>query len=168
VETRNNIEIDDLNQILRLKEFLPSLQKKYNSFQFDLESVSRITEFKKKMYKIGEDFGENLEIYKEVCEESLLKSSTEYDKELESWNVEMRKITEKYGYVTLREFLKKYPKNWDGRPTLMFAVCAQKVARKEKIPILKLLLSGKPKFVNSYPEDWLIANYARIEKLATK
>jgi len=165
----NIISENDLNTISTLNNRIPLIKQKYDLYQYDLESCRNITDFKKKIYKENKESSEIINAFKDLCQEALSISTKEYNDELDNWNIEMNKFIQKYNYVKLRDFLKNNPlETFESRPTLMFAVNTKKIAEHMNIPILQLLLSGKPRFVNSYPRVWLGKVYKKIEELTLK
>jgi len=163
------IEENDKIRITELLQLIPSITEKNSILEKNENLFSQSKREMKLIYKKNEiptrEQKDNLKKVR-LNFETVQK---EYFEAVRAWNSEMDIIIEKYNYITLKKFLIKNPLKSIGiNPDLTFSVNTKKVAELMNVPILKSLYSGEPKFLNNYPENWLLNVYIEIDKMSTR
>ncbi|MCW1148366.1 hypothetical protein [Flavobacterium lacisediminis] len=163
------IEENDKIRITELFQLIPSIIEKNNILEKNENLFSQVKQEIKLIYKKQEVPTKEQKVYLKKVRLNFEIVQKEYFVAVSAWNLEMDKIIEKYNYITLKKFLVKNPLKSIGiNPDLTFSVNTKKVAELMKVPILQSLYSGEPKFLNNYPEDWLLKVYIEIDKMSTR
>ncbi|MEQ3662421.1 MAG: hypothetical protein ABNG98_00430 [Flavobacterium sp.] len=163
IEENDKIRIAELFQLIPyITEKNTELEKNENAFLLikrEIKSVYKRNEIPTREQK---DNSKKMRLNFEIAQK-------EYFEPIRNWNSEMDKIIEKYNYITLKKFLIKNPLKSIGiNPDLTFSVNTKKIAEMMNVPILKSLYSGEPKFLNNYPEKWLLKVYLEIDRMSTQ
>lgn len=163
------IEENDKVKITELLQLIPDITKNNTTLEKKENLFSQFKQEIKSIYKRNEiptveqkDNLKKLRLNFEIVQ-------NEYFESVRAWNLEMDKIIEKYNYITLKKFLVKNPLKSIGiNPDFTFSVNTKKVAELMNVPIIQSLYSGEPKFLNNYPEKWLLKVYIEIDKMSTQ
>ncbi len=169
MNTKYQIELDDLFKINELNKSIPQITEKYNIFKPMSEKFMILKRESRPYYKRNEKPPVGLQIAKSELYPKVQTAIKEYFDLMNRWNREMGVFIEKYDYVKLSDFLedKPLPYSISKRPSHQFAINTKKIAVQLKIIVLKELYSGEPKLINLYPRHWISKTHEEIYKMTS-